>query len=213
MIVAPMKMAGSRQGPLLRAMVLAAILAGCTGLPPAQVENPNTHVLVAKPIGKAVRSHRELVMEVSAPRAWPGFDTLQMAYVQRPYALDYFATSRWADTPARMVGPLLAQALEQTGSFLAIVQAPNTVPADLRLNTDLIHLQHNFMTRPSHVDFALRVQLIDIPRKRVIASKLFEETEPAPSDDAYGGVAAANSALQRLLEQIAEFCVVESGRR
>lgn len=213
MAVCLMKIAGSRRGQPLRAMVLAAILAGCTGLPPAPVENPSSHLLIAKPIGKSVRSHRELVLEVSATRAWPGFDTLQMAYVQRPYTLEYFAASRWADTPARMVGPLLAQALEQTGSFLAIVQAPSAVPADLRLNTELIHLQQNFMTRPSHVDLALRVQLIDVRSKRVIASRLFDETENAPSDDAYGGVTAANSALQRVLEQIAEFCVVESDRK
>jgi len=112
-----------------------------------------------------------------------------------------------------MVGPLLAQTLEQTGSFLAIVQTPSAVPADLRLNTELIRLQQSFMTRPSHVDLSLRVQLIDVRSKRVLASKLFDETENAPSDDAYGGVAAANSALQRALDQIAEFCVVESGRR
>jgi cholesterol transport system auxiliary component len=205
-------MAGSPQGQVLTAMALAAILVACTGLPSTQVENPNMYLLVAKPIGKAARIQRELVMEVTAPGAWPGFDTPQMAYVQRPYALEYFATSRWADTPARMVGPLLAQALEQTGVFLAVVQAPSVVPADLRLNTELIYLQHNFTTRPSHVDLALRAQLIDVRSKRVIASKLFDETQNAPTDDAYGGVTAANSALQRALEQIAEFCVVESSR-
>jgi ABC-type uncharacterized transport system auxiliary subunit len=89
-------MAGSPQGQVLTAMALAAILAGCTGLPQTQVECPNMYLLVAKPIGKAARIQRELVMEVTAPSAWPGFDTFQMAYVQRPYAVEYFVTSRWA---------------------------------------------------------------------------------------------------------------------
>lgn len=55
--------------------------------------------------------------------------------------------------------------------------------------------------------------LIDARPKRVLASQLFDESENAPTDDAYGGVTAANAALQRVLEQVAAFCVVESGRR
>ena len=63
------------------------------------------------------------------------------------------------------------------------------------------------------MELTLRVQLIDVRGKRVLATRVFDETENAPSDDAYGGVTAANAALQRVLEQIAEFCVVESDRK
>jgi cholesterol transport system auxiliary component len=194
-------------------LTLAALLGGCTGLRPAQVENGNTYVLAATPLANGARAKRDLVLEVSAPRAWPGFETPQMAYVQRHYELDYFATNRWADTPSRMLGPLLAQALEQTGSFRAVVQTPTVVPADLRVISELIRLQQNFGTHPSRVELTLRAQLIDVRGKRMLASRLFDETENAPSDDAYGGVTAANLALQRILEQVADFCVVGSGTR
>jgi cholesterol transport system auxiliary component len=193
---------------LLSLIVLAG---GCTALQTSPVQTPITHVLVAKPIAKGVGPKRDLVLDVGAVRAWPGFDTLQMAYVRRPYELDYFATAEWADTPARMLGPLLAQALEQAGSFRAVVQTPGSIPADLRINAELIRLQQNFGTRPSHVELALRVQLIDVRAKRILASRLFEEAENAPTDDAYGGVTAANVALQRLLERLTAFCAAESG--
>ena len=192
----------------LSALVPVMLLVGCAGLPSApQTESPNIYVLDARPAIKAAQVKRDLVLAVSLPRARPGFDTPQMAYVRQPHALDYFAANQWADTPARMLGPLLAQALEQTGSFRAVVQTPGVVPADVRLDTELIRLQHDFSTQPSRVQLTLRAQLIDVRSKRVLAVKLFDEAENAASDDAYGGVTAANRALQRVLSQLADFCI------
>ena len=188
---------------------LAVLASGCTELQPPR-DDATLHVLAAEPLAKAARPQRDVVIAVAPPRAWPGFDSPQMAYVQRAYELDYFATNRWADTPPRMLGPLLARALEQTGSFRAVVQAPSTVPADLRLDVEIIRLQQNFAARPSREELGLRAQLTDVRARRVIASRVFEEAESAPSDDPTGGVAAANAALQRLLAQIVDFCVVES---
>jgi cholesterol transport system auxiliary component len=81
------------------------------------------------------------------------------------------------------------------------------LPANLRLDTELIRLQQNFTTKPSRIQLTLRAQLIDMKDKRVIAVKLFDESENTDSDNAYGGVIAANRALQRLLDQLTEFCI------
>ena len=48
---------------------------------------------------------------------------------------------------------------------------------------------------------------MDVHSKRVLAVKLFDEAENAASDDPYGGVIAANRALQRVLAQVADFCI------
>jgi cholesterol transport system auxiliary component len=199
-------------GRPLGLVVLAALLGGCAALQP-RVESPNLHVLGATPVATAARVRHDLVLEVAVPRAWPGFDTPQMAYVRKPHELDYFAANRWADTPALMLGPLLADALERAGGFGAVVQMPSAVVADVRLETELVRLQQDFETQPSRVELAVRVQLIDARGRRVLASRLFEETEPAPSEDAYGGVMAANRALQRLLEQVVEFCASAANAR
>jgi cholesterol transport system auxiliary component len=197
-----------RPGRRMAAMLALVILvAGCAALQPAPVPGPDSHLLQATAAIKAAPAKRDLVLEVSAPRAWPGFDTPQMAYVQKPYQLDYFANSRWAEAPARMLGPLLAQALERTGGFRAVVQTPSAVPADLRVAGELVRLQQDFTTRPSRVELTLRIELLDVRARRVLATRVFDETETAPSDDAYGGVIAANAALQRVLAQAAEFCI------
>lgn len=193
-------------------LALAALVGGCSALQPAPVESPRLHVLDAKPAVATAAQARDLVAEVSSPTAWPGFDTPQMAYVQKPFALEYYASNRWADAPARMLGPLLARALEQTGAFRAVVQPPTAVAVDVRIVSELARLQQNFASRPSRVELVLHVQIVDVRGKRVLATRTFEATEDATSDDAYGGVAAANRALERVLAQAAAFCVSESAR-
>jgi cholesterol transport system auxiliary component len=188
----------------------ALVLGGCGGLQPLQPPSSNVYVLAAKPVTRATHAARSFVIEVGEPRARAGFDTPEMIYVQRPYELESFATNRWADSPARMLAPLLAQALEQTDSFKAVVRSPSNLPADIRIEVELVRLQQNFAVRPSRIELALRLQLVDVTGRRVLAAKSFDATENAPSDDPYGGVTAANVALQRVLEQAADFCVQES---
>jgi cholesterol transport system auxiliary component len=190
-----------------------ALLAACAALQPPEAEQASTYVLEAPPAAGAPRPRGDLVLEVSAPRARPGFDTPQMAYTQRANALEYFARNRWADAPARMLAPLLAQALDQSGGFRAVVQPPSLATANLRLETELVRLQQEFSARPSRVRFTLRAQLIDVDARRVLASAEFDETEAAPSDDPYGGVLAANRALGRLLERLAAFCAESPAAR
>ncbi|HEY5293318.1 MAG TPA: ABC-type transport auxiliary lipoprotein family protein, partial [Burkholderiales bacterium] len=159
------------------------------------------------------RPQGDLVLAVNPPSARPGFDTPQIAYVRQAHKLDYYAKNRWADTPSRMLAPLLAQALEQSGSFRAVVRTTNPVPVDLRLDTELIRLQQDFTTQPSRVELTLRAQLYDVKAKKLLAVREFDAAEIATSEDAYGGVIAANRALARVLGQLTDFCAAESGSR
>ncbi len=193
-------------------LVLAPIwlLAGCAALSAPQVVSQNIYVLDAQPAIQAAPIKRNVVLAISQPQARPGFDTPQLIYTQQPHELNSFVSSRWADTPVRMLEPLLVQALQQTGSYRAVVPAQGAVRADIQLDTELIRLRHDFATRPSRVQLTLRAQLIDVRGERVLAAKQFDESEPATSDNAYGGVTAANRVLQRILEQLADFCVTAS---
>src|SRR5487761_2127185 len=119
-------------------LVLALLCAGCTGLQAPQMEIPKLYLLDARPIINARQVKRDLVLAVGMPRAGSGFDTPKMAYQRQPHQLDYFVSSRWADTPPHMLEPLLAEALEHTGSFRAIVRTPGSLPANLRLDTELV---------------------------------------------------------------------------
>jgi len=204
---------GNRQINRRKIMALTSVLllAACGGLSAPQVVSQNIYVLESGPAVQTSQFKRDLVLLVSEPRALAGFDTPRMAYVQKQHEINYFAASRWADTPARMLGPLIAHALEQTGGFRAVVQSSGTLPADLRLDIELVRLQQDFKTRPSRVQLTLRAQLVDVRGKRLLAEHQFDAVETASSDDAYGGVAAANRLVQRVLGELSEFCVKAQG--
>jgi cholesterol transport system auxiliary component len=194
------------------------LLGGCSSLLPPPPPPDNVYLLDAgmPPLASpaparsntrpAPSPRRNLVLAVSMPRARAGFDTAQMVWVRQSHGIEVYSRNRWADTPARMLAPLFAQALERTGTFNAVVQTTSTVSATLRLDTEIIRLQQDFSVQPSRVQFTLGAQLIDIGTRQVIASAEFDETEKATSEDAYGGVLAANRALERILAGLAALC-------
>jgi len=143
------------------------------------------------------------ILVVNVPVGQPGFDTPRMAYMQRPYEVSYYATHQWADPPARMLTPVLVQALEQTGHWRAIVPMPTSVRGDHRMDIDQVVLVQDFLQKPSQVRVALRIQLLKLPEYLVLGTRLFDVAEEAPNDDAYGGVVAANRAVERLVKEVA----------
>lgn len=194
--------------PCVLFCTMFALVAGCANLKPPETEPVSLYLLDARPAPQAqsLLQQRHAVLAVSATRALAGFDTPRMAYATQPFELDYFAKSRWADVPARMLSSLIVRALEEGGDFRAVVHNPAVIAAELRLDTELVRLQHEFLTKPSRVRITLRAQLVDLTNRRVIAGREFEEVEAATADTAYAGVAAANRALERLLGKLAEFC-------
>jgi len=73
----------------------------------------------------------------------------------------------------------------------------------LPVDCDNLVLEQQFFSRPSRLRVAMRALLIDNKRQNVISTRNFEIFEEALSEDAYGGVLAANRAAARLLDQLA----------
>lgn len=165
---------------------------------------------------RAGRKEGSATLLVSLPQAKAGFDTTRMAYLLRSHEVRYFAVHQWADTPGRMLAPILRRELEKAGAWRAVVQAPAAVRSDFRLDVDQLALLQDFTTRPSHVRLTLSAQLVDLKGQQVIGVRRFEAIEAATSDDPYGGVEAANRALPKLLDQVVAWidaCVRASAPR
>ena len=191
---------------------LAFALLGCAGGPQTQ---PSSYVLdpptaASTTAETATPPANAPVLLIATPAAEAGYDTAFIAYSREPLALSYYRDSRWADTPARMLLPLLAQRLERSGAFRAVVMQPSAARAELLLATRLIELRQDFLTQPSQVRLRLRAELIDTASSRVLASRLFSADRPTPSDDAYGGVQAANAALADVLQALTEFVLSQA---
>jgi cholesterol transport system auxiliary component len=193
---------------LCAAALLLPLAAGCGSLGLKSAEQPNFYSLdnpgaAAPPASRAADAP---TLIVNPPHASAAFDSKRIIYVREAHKLEYFAHNQWADTPARMLAPLIVAAVERSGAFRAVVQTPSAATGELRLDTEIIRLQHEFGAQPSGVRFALRAYVVDNTTRRVLAWREFEERVPAASENPYGGVVAANRAVQAVLERLSAFC-------
>ncbi len=187
------------------ACVLPLICEGCTLVRPVRTESPKLFALEGTFETPPGRDSDPQPLAIATPRARPGLDSARIVYVSRTYEVSFFAKSQWVDTPARMLAPLLVQALGASRRFQPIRSGAG-VAAALRLETEITALQQEFTVSPSQVRFALRAQLVDVAEHRIVATRDLEAVEPSASDDAYGGVVAANQAVHRLLRELAAWC-------
>ncbi len=183
-------------------------LVGCSPLQPVKSSNIKTYAIEAQ-FASTANNTGELTLLVNTPSARSGFESARMIYLKNPHEIDYFSQNQWVDSPARMLAPLLMQALESTAKYRAVIPVRSAASADLRLDTEIIRLQHEFLSKPSQVHLTVRAQLIDLRNKTVLATREFDVIEKAESDDPYGGVIATNRAVKIMLQQIADFCTQE----
>lgn len=216
-----------RRSALLCLLGLGALLPACSSLLGSPPQTPVTHYAlergpdpadrgaagVGAPVtaqetsGSAAAGRRVLLL--APPQAAPGYDSARMVYQRQPQTLEAFTQSAWMDTPARMLAPLLLRSLQDSlplrAQLRAVLQAPSAARADLQLDTSILRLQQDFLHHPSSVRFTLQVTLTDQRTREVLAWRLLDVTQPATSEDAAGGAAAASVAVQSALQQLQAF--------
>ena len=200
----------------MRAAALSLLfLCGCQALQPVVSTSPTVYALSAArdSVAPTQPASTGLTLIVSPPHAAAGFDSQRIMYVRKADQLEYFAHNQWVDTPARMLAPLVVASIGSSGAFRAVVNTPSPATGELRLDTEILQLQHEFLGTPSRVRFALRAYLVESATRQVIASRQFEVTVPAASEDPHGGVVAASLAVQSVLAGLATFCAEAARNR
>lgn len=202
---------------LAAAALSLTLICGCAAISPVLSPHPSFYSLAgARNTAPPAQSEPRAAVTaptliVTPPHAAAGFDSQRIMYLRQAHQLEYFAHNEWIDTPARMLAPLIVAAVESSGAFRAVVQTPSPAAGEMRLDTEIVRLQHEFLSAPSQVRFTLRAYLVESATRRVIASREFEAAVPSASEDPYGGVVAANHAVQTVLADVAAFCA-ESAR-
>ena len=194
-------------GPLgmLLATALALGLAACSVLPRGQPVSLERYTIeTPSPTVQAAASNAPVLL-VTRPQARTELDTPRMAYRQEGHQLRYFARSRWSDAPAQLLLPDLVEALEASGQFRAVVRVGSAARPDLRLDLELLDFSQDFRVSPSTFRLRLRLQLVDLDNRSLLASRVFSLERDASADSPQGGVAAANAAWQALLPELVAF--------
>ena len=187
------------------------LISGCGSLlhkaePPPQVYSLESAPELTAAITPLSRAASALTVIINPPRAAPGYDSQHIVYVELAHERKYFAHNEWVAPPARMLLPIMIAALVHTGSFRAVAPMTSGIAGDLRLDSEILRLQHEFGSAPSRVRFTLRVTLSDTATRQVLASREFEKSVASAHENPYGGVVAANRAVQEVTAQVASYC-------
>ncbi|HEY0562217.1 MAG TPA: ABC-type transport auxiliary lipoprotein family protein [Methylophilus sp.] len=197
-----------------RGCLLALVIgmtSSCASLLPASPPPPTTYTLQALPNSQPALTQAlpanatQPTLIVHTPHAASGYQSRHMMYTRLAHQLEYYAQSEWVAPPAQMLAPLILQAMQASVAFSAVVMAPTHVVADYRLDTEMIRLQQDFTRQPSTVQLTVRVYLIHNATRKVVAVREFDEVATASSEDAYGGVIAANQVVHHFLEKLTAF--------
>lgn len=199
-----------RVGYTAPAVLLIVLLGGCTLLPGGE-PRPETKVYLLKPeipdlAAPPGGSTPCAGILVTTPEPAPGFGTARMMYRQDSYELDYFAYNEWAAPPTQMLEPLIGETLQSTGRFRAVLPPGASAGSSYRLETGEVRLVQMFPEGGrSHVELELQARLYR--RAELLEQRRFRLREPAGAATPVAGVAAANRAAGRLLEQLGEWVV------
>ena len=182
-------------------------LAGCSLFSPVKDNPPAAYELSRIPHSFPHKKKHAISILVLVPDQVPAYNTSAMAYTMRPYEIAYYSQSRWSETPAQMLQPLMIQTLQNTHYFRAVLSPPFGGLYDYLLTTQIVKLEQSFIQQPATLVFVVRAQLNHVTTNRVVATKEFYVTQRMAQNNAYSGVQAANRATEILLRRLAEFCV------
>lgn len=195
---------------LKKLILLLAILplAGC--FKPVSLPSVHTYSVNTSSDQRISRYPNLVSIQVLNPTSASYYISNKMYYQLKPHNLQSFTVNRWLAPPNQMLLPLITQSLINSNYYHAVIAAPSSVQTRYRLDTRLIDFYQDFTTNPSQMIISLQTTLINNQTGKIVASKEFRATAPAPSNDPYGGVIAANAATQEILAEVVRFVTSNS---
>ncbi len=187
--------------PMIPSLLIAALLAGCTGLPkvaPAYAVHDfgGPDPVAARSPGVPLRG----LEVVAAP--WLASTAIQyrLAYAQ-PTRRQAYVESRWAAQPAQLVELALKRAVRTGG------EAGTSGACRLRVELDEFAQVFDEAAASRGVVEA-RAFLLAPRSDQIVASRGFSLARPAPSADALGGVAALRGGVRQMGVELSDWLEV-----
>ena len=126
--------------PARCAVLLCALLGGCTGLFHSTAQPEQTYYLRAPPApGGAGGTDSAAAaaapsLRVTRPVADPGLDTTHILLLQADHRMDFYAGSRWPGPVPQLVEALAVQTLRASGAFRSVEDSISPFQSDYLLH-------------------------------------------------------------------------------
>ncbi len=187
-----------------RALLFLALLClpACAGLLPEMAgEPPALYELRAPADSVAGRPLRSQLL-IDIPQSSAGIDSPRMALMQADGTLAYFKNVSWTDRAPVMFQTLLVNSFDASGRLPAVGRENMGLRSDFLLKTDLSALQADYTDSPSPVvRVGLRLKLIVMPRRIIVASHAVSADVKATADTMPAIHAAFQQAAESVLQQ------------
>ena len=151
------------------------------------------------------RTHKTLLINNMV--ANEAYSTNKMIYLNFPFSLKAFSRNEWVSPPAQMLQSMVGDRVLSRHYFKAVVFSPFVGNTDYILSLRLLMLQQEFLQPLSQEHLALRAVIINGHTNQVVAERVFQSILPAPGNNPYGGVLAANKMANEISGQVARFVV------
>jgi cholesterol transport system auxiliary component len=198
----------SSRRPLLAAIALLPLLAGCGGLlsSPPQRQLYRVTPSFGFPAGLP-RSGVQLL--VAAPTAPAGLDSRRMALSTNPVSLDYYADGEWTDRTPFLVQDALVDGFQKSGALPAVASDRGGLTADFVLDTSVDDFTSHYDS-PNGAPLArvaLTAKLIRMSDRKIIAHASAAGEQRAAANTLPDIVRAFDTALGGATQQVVVWTV------
>lgn len=178
----------------LLAALVAALLGGCTAVPPDTFE-------LSSPADVTVRGASRAQILIPEPTAIKTLDNDKIVVKTAPYAVEYLAQSQWSDRLPRMVQLRLLQAFENTGRIGAVGVPGQGLAIDYQLVMEIRRFEID-VAGPATARIEISVKALNDRNGTVRSTKIFTVAVPTggAGNDTY--VAALNRAFDQISGEI-----------
>jgi len=181
-------------------LLIALALGGCAfagGSAP-----PQTYDLLAPDVPRTRAAAMPVQIAVVTPTAVRALDNDRILVRPQSERISYYPGAAWSDRLPRLVRARLAEALENSGHFRAVVTEDDGVTSPYSLQISLRSFEMSVNGKPPEGHVAMSARIVDERAGKVVASQLFEARARATSDSANSGVAAITEAFHEASREL-----------
>lgn len=188
-------------------LLLAASLSGCINLGPTEQTKVQSYQWTAEDVVVPPLAKVPYSIAIREGFVAPAYRSTALAYQLHLSQVNYFVAHRWQAAPSSMLVNVLAQTLEKTAAFKAVVVVPPYVGrVDRVVYVNLLQLSQVFDAQQQRAYEHVVIQLVLNQRdsNAVSGMRTFECTLPTATNPV-AGITAANQALQHLLPSMIDY--------
>lgn len=186
---------------------LAASISGCATIGALEDASRALPTFELAPLAGGPGTRRAITLAVASPQAPAAITTDRILVKPDPLMVTYLPDARWSEEVPQMLQSLVVRSIAGTGRLGHVGTADGGPVPDvaLLLRIDAFQVEPIAEQQTLPVRIALSVSLIRDRDQRLLASRDFEGTAIAASDDASAIVAAFQDAIDGPLGDMADW--------